>query len=65
MVYNLQIMDLILDDIQLNCFMERVIQIGLDNPDQVEVLDGLSENDRLVIKGFETPSNRSKVNIVQ
>ena len=51
--------------VQRNAAQERVIQIGLENPDMVEVLDGLSENDRLVIRGYETLSNRSKVNIVQ
>ncbi len=51
--------------VQRGVAQERVIQIGLENPEEVEVVDGLSENDRLVIRGFETLSNRSKVNIVQ
>ncbi len=44
---------------------ERVISGGLENADQVEVLEGLKEGDRLVIKGFETLRNRSKVKIVR
>jgi RND family efflux transporter MFP subunit len=44
---------------------ERVISIGLENIDQVEVLEGLKENDRIVIKGFETLRDRSKVKIVR
>jgi RND family efflux transporter MFP subunit len=44
---------------------ERVISSGLENADQVEVLEGLKEGDRLVIKGFETLRNRSKVKIVR
>jgi RND family efflux transporter MFP subunit len=44
---------------------ERIISSGLENADQVEVLEGLKEGDRLVIKGFETLRNRSKVKIVR
>jgi len=44
---------------------EKVISSGLENADQVEVLEGLNEGDRLVIKGFETLRNRSKVKIVR
>ena len=44
---------------------ERVISSGLENAEQVEVLEGLKEGDRLVIKGFETLRNRSKVKIVR
>ena len=43
---------------------ERYIQTGLENPDEIEVIRGLSENDRVVIKGFETLRNRSKVKIL-
>ena len=51
--------------VQRGAAQQRVIQTGLDNPDEVEVIQGLSVNDRLVIRGFETLSNRSKVTIVQ
>ena len=44
---------------------ERVIRSGLENANQVEVLEGLKEGDRLVTKGFETLRNRSKVKIVR
>ncbi len=44
---------------------ERTISTGLENPECVEVTDGLKENERLVIKGFETLRNRSKVKIVR
>jgi RND family efflux transporter MFP subunit len=44
---------------------EKVISSGLENANQVEVLEGLKEGDRLVIKGFETLRNRSKVKIVR
>jgi len=45
--------------------MERVITTGLENPDSVEVIKGLQMNDRIVIEGFETLGNRSKVKIVR
>jgi RND family efflux transporter MFP subunit len=44
---------------------ERVITSGLENANQVEVLEGLNKGDRLVIKGFETLRNRSKIKIVR
>ncbi len=44
---------------------ERRIRIGLENPDEAEVTDGLSENDRIVIKGYETLRTGSKVKVSQ
>ena len=44
---------------------ERIINFGLENPDEVQVISGLKKNDRLVIKGFETLRNRSKVKVVK
>jgi len=48
-----------------NTAMERVITTGLENPDSVEIIRGLQMNDRVVIEGFETLGNRSKVKIVR
>jgi len=44
---------------------ERIISIGLENPEFVQVTDGLKVDERLVVKGFETLRNRSKVKIVR
>lgn len=44
---------------------ERIITFGLENPDEVQIISGLKENDRMVTKGFETLRNRSKVKIVK
>ncbi len=43
----------------------RIINTGLENPDQVEVTNGLSENERLVVRGFETLRGRQKVKIIK
>ena len=51
--------------IEKNAAQERVITTGLENEKFVEVLDGIKEDERLVIKGFETLRNRSKVKIVR
>jgi len=51
--------------IDQNTAMERVITTGLENPDSVEIIRGLQMNDRVVIEGFETLGNRSKVKIVR
>ena len=44
---------------------ERVITFGLENPDKVQIISGLEKSDRLVIKGFETLRNRSKVKVIK
>jgi len=44
---------------------DRRIEIGLENPQQVEVVEGLDVGDRLVVKGYETLSERTKVKIVR
>jgi RND family efflux transporter MFP subunit len=43
----------------------RIVTTGIENDEQVEIMEGLKEKDRLVIKGFETLRNRSKVKIVR
>lgn len=44
---------------------ERKIKIGLENQDFVEVKSGLKPKERLVVKGFETLRNGSKVKILK
>lgn len=44
---------------------EKKISTGLENSDVIEVTSGLKVNDRLVISGFETLRNKSKVSIIQ
>lgn len=41
----------------------RDIRTGLEDEDNIEVLDGLKENDNLVIKGYETLRENSKVKL--
>ena len=43
----------------------RVITTGLENETEVEVIEGLKVNDRIVIKGYETLRDRSKVKIIK
>ena len=45
--------------------MERRITTGIENQEYAEVISGLKENDRLVIKGFETLRNNSKVKVIR
>jgi RND family efflux transporter MFP subunit len=40
---------------------ERIVEFGLENPREVQITSGLKENEMLVIKGFETLRDRSKV----
>ena len=44
---------------------EKKITTGLENMSTIEVVSGLKINDRLVISGFETLRNKSKVSIIQ
>ncbi|MDO9339290.1 MAG: efflux RND transporter periplasmic adaptor subunit [Bacteroidales bacterium] len=44
---------------------ERIIETGLENITDVEVIRGLTKNERVVTSGFETLSNRSKVKIIK
>jgi membrane fusion protein, multidrug efflux system len=43
---------------------ERVIDTGLENLTSVEIKRGLTKNERVVVSGFETLSNKSKVKII-
>ncbi|HKJ41288.1 MAG TPA: efflux RND transporter periplasmic adaptor subunit [Sunxiuqinia sp.] len=43
----------------------KQVTLGYENQDKVEITSGLKANDRLVIKGFETLRNRSKVKIIK
>ncbi len=44
---------------------ERRITIGIENQEYAEVISGLKENERLVVKGFETLRNNSKVKVIR
>ena len=44
---------------------ERIVTFGLENPNEVQIISGLEKNERLVIKGFETLRNRSKVKVIK
>jgi len=48
-----------------NTAFERIIETGIENEDMIEVISGLEENERLVIKGFETLRNKSKVKVLK
>lgn len=43
---------------------DRRIRTGISNQDNIEILEGLKPNDRLIIKGFETLRDNSKVKVI-
>ncbi len=45
--------------------IEKSINSGIENSEEIEVIEGLKENDRIVVTGFETLRDKSKVNIVK
>ena len=44
---------------------ERDLTLGLENPKEVEVVSGLKPDERVVVKGYETLRNRSKVKVIK
>jgi len=44
---------------------ERIIETGLENMTHVEIIRGLRINERVVTRGFETLSNKTKVTIIK
>jgi RND family efflux transporter MFP subunit len=40
---------------------ERIVRFGLENPKEVQIVSGLKLKDRVVVKGYETLRDRSKV----
>jgi len=47
-----------------NTAEDRWLTIGLQNQESVEVLEGLKVNDRLIISGYETLRDRSKIKVI-
>ncbi|MFH2034780.1 MAG: efflux RND transporter periplasmic adaptor subunit [Candidatus Zixiibacteriota bacterium] len=45
--------------------VERRLETGLSNKTDIEILSGLTTEDRLVIEGFETLRNSSKVKVLE
>jgi RND family efflux transporter MFP subunit len=45
--------------------VERIVTTGLENLNEIEIIQGLSKNERLVTSGFETLSNKSNVKIIK
>lgn len=44
---------------------EKIIETGIENLTEAEVIRGLAKNERLVTNGFETLGNRTKVKIIK
>lgn len=51
--------------IQKQVALERDIELGITNRDQAEVISGLEADESLVVEGFETLRNRSKVKLTK
>lgn len=44
---------------------QREVTTGIENANNIEILTGLSKDDRLVVKGFETLKDNSKVKVIR
>jgi RND family efflux transporter MFP subunit len=49
--------------VEKNTAVYREIRTGLEDENNIQVVEGLNENDNLVIRGFETLRNNSKVKV--
>jgi len=44
---------------------QKEVTLGIENANRVEIVSGLSKDDRLVVKGFETLKDNSKVKVIR
>lgn len=51
--------------VERNTAILRDIQTGLEDEDNVEVIEGLKENDNLIIRGYETLRENSRVKVLK
>ena len=51
--------------VERNLAVSRTILTGIEDEDNVEVIDGLYENDNLIIRGFETLRENSRVKVLR
>jgi len=51
--------------VERNTAVSRNLTIGIEDDDNVEILDGLYENDQLIIRGYETLRENSRVKVLQ
>jgi membrane fusion protein (multidrug efflux system) len=51
--------------VQRGIALERRLELGIETSDSVEVTQGLNPDDSLIIEGFETLRNRSRVKVLE
>ena len=51
--------------VERNLAVSRTIITGIEDEDNIEVIDGLYENDNLIIRGFETLRENSRVRVLR
>ena len=51
--------------VEKNTAVYKTVALGLETDTEVEIVSGLAINDRIVISGFETLQNNSKVKVIQ
>lgn len=51
--------------VQDNTAIERIIETGIESENMIEVVSGLDENERLIVKGYETLRDKSKVKVLR
>jgi multidrug efflux pump subunit AcrA (membrane-fusion protein) len=51
--------------VQRGIALERRLELGIETSDSVEVTQGLNPDDSLIIEGFETLRNRSRVKVIE
>ena len=51
--------------VQRGIALERRLQLGIETSESAEVIEGLNPDESLIIEGFETLRNRSRVKVIE
>jgi hypothetical protein len=45
--------------------ISRIVTTGIEDEENVEIKEGLAENDNLIVRGYETLRDNSRVKVLQ
>jgi len=51
--------------VERNVAVSRTLTTGIEDDDNVEILEGLNENDQLIVRGYETLRENSRVKVLR
>ena len=51
--------------VERNVAVMRILTVGIEDEENVQIIDGLYENDQLIVRGFETLRENSRVKVLR